>query len=138
MLLMTKILLPTVDIVTDCLSVKKVFTIVVNVTTDGPYGVNYDNYDTNEFVSTLIAIGCMMVFCMVMSFAFMLPQYFRVEKTLKQKLHALPFLLTSTWPQYRAMRLLWWSFIEVNEEKCRLERLELVQEISNIGRKESL
>ena len=125
MILTMKILLPTVDFVTDCLTVKKVFTFAKN------------QYITEAMVSTFIGIGCMMIFFMVLSFAFMLPQYFRVEKTLRQKLHALPFLLTSTWPQYRAMRLLWWSFIEVNEEKCQLERLELVQEISNIGRKES-
>ena len=122
MILTMKILLPTVDFVTDCLTVKKVFTIAKN------------QYITEAMVSTLIGIGCMMIFFMVLSFAFMLPQYFRVEKTLRQKLHALPFLLTSTWPQYRAMRLLWWSFFEVNDEKCRLEKLELEQEISNIGR----
>ena len=123
MILTMKILLPTVDFVTDCLTVKKVFTFAKN------------QFITEAMVSTLIGIGCMMIFFMVLSFAFMLPQYFRVEKTLSQKLHALPFLLTSTWPQYRAMRLLWWSFFEVNDEKCRLEKLELEQEISNIGRR---
>ena len=123
MILTMKILLPTVDFVTDCLTVKKVFTFAKN------------QYITEAMVSTFIGIGCMMIFFMVLSFAFMLPQYFRVEKTLRQKLHALPFLLTSTWPQYRAMRLLWWSFFDVNDEKCRLEKLELEQEISNIGRR---
>ena len=126
MLFMTKIVLPTVDVVTDCLTVEKVFSTVSRWS-------NFDYYQ--ERVPTLIAIGCTMIFFMVLSFAFMIPQYFRVEKTQRQKLHALPFLLTSTWPQYRAMRLLWWSFIDVNEEKCRLEKLELDQEISNIGRR---
>ena len=125
MILMTKILLPTVDIVTDCLTVEKVFTIVSRMSND---------VDNEMTVTLLIAIGCAIIFFMVLSFAFMIPQYFRVEKTLRQKLRALPFLLTSTWPQYRAMRLLWWSFFEVNDEKCRLEKLELEQEISNIGR----
>ena len=121
MILTTKIGLPTVDIITDCLTVENVFSIATEFAHD------------SQLSSTLFGIGYAMIFFLVLSFILMLPQYFRVEKTRRQKLKALPFLLTSTWPQYRGMRLLWWSFIVENDEKCRVEKLDFEQEISHIG-----
>ena len=121
MILTTKIGLPTVDIITDCLTVENVFSIAIEFAHD------------SQLSSTLFGIGYAMIFFLVLSFILMLPQYFRVEKTRRQKLKALPFLLTSTWPQYRGMRLLWWSFIDENDEKCRAEKLDFEQEISHIG-----
>ena len=126
MILTTKIGLPTVDIITDCLTVENVFSIATEFASS-----TYSSQ--KELVPTLFGIGYAMIFFLVLSFILMLPQYFRVEKTRRQKLKALPFLLTSTWPQYRGMRLLWWSFIVENDEKCRAEKLDFEQEISHIG-----
>ena len=120
MILATKICLPTIDIVTDCLTVENVF-VLANTTT------------ASTLAPTLFGIGYAMIFFLVLSFVLMLPQYFRVEKTRRQKLKALPFLLTSTWPQYRGSRLLWWSFVNENDEKCQVEKRDFEQEISHIG-----
>ena len=84
-------------------------------------------------VPALFGIEYAMIFFLLLSFVLMLPQYFRVEKTRRQKLKALTFLLTSTWPQYRGSRLLWWSFVNKNDEKCQAEKTDYEQEISHIG-----
>ena len=126
MILATKICLPTVDIVTDCLTVVNVFTIATELESS-------TNPHESILASTLFGIGYAMIFFLVLSFVLMLPQYFRVEKTRRQKLMALPFLLTSTWPQYRGSRLLWWSYVNENDEKCQAEKTDFEQEISHIG-----
>ena len=121
MILATKICLPTIDIITDCLTVENVFTIAAGFSSQSELG------------QTLFGIGYAMIFFIVLSFVLMLPQYFRVERTQRQKLKALPFLLTSTWPQYRGSRLLWWSYVNENDEKCQTEKTDFEQEISHIG-----
>ena len=126
MILATKICLPTVDIVTDCFTVMHVFAMA-NELESAYYTVR------KEMAPILFGIGCAMIFFLVLSFILMLPQYFRVEKTGRQKLKALPFLLTSTWPQYRGSRLLWWSYVNENDEKCQAEKTDFEQEISHIG-----
>ena len=126
MILATKICLPTVDIVTDCLTVVKVFGIANEFAAASDWWLK-------KLAQTLFGIGYSMIFFLVFSFVLMLPQYFRVEKTRRQKLMALPFLLTSTWPQYRGSRLLWWSFVNKNDEKCQAEKTDYEQEISHIG-----
>ena len=125
MILATKICLPTVDIVTDCLTVVNVFVMA----TQFESSIHWHE----DVAPTLFAIGYTMIFFLVLSFVLMLPQYFRVEKTRRQKLMALPFLLTSTWPQYRGSRLLWWSYVNENDEKCQAEKTDFEQEISHIG-----
>ena len=126
MILATKICLPTIDVVTDCLTVKNVFAMA------SIFAASSDTWK-NEMVPTLFAIGYAMIFFLVLSFVLVLPQYFRVERTQRQKLKALPFLLTSTWPQYRGSRLLWWSYVDENDEKCQAEKTDFEQEISHIG-----
>ena len=126
MILATKICLPTIDIVTDCVTVENVFVLATNFASSS-YALQ------KELVPTLFGIGYAMIFFLVLSFVLMLPQYFRVEKTRRQKLMALPFLLTSTWPQYRGSRLLWWSYVNENDEKCQEEKADFEQEISHIG-----
>ena len=125
MILMAKIILPTVDVVTDFITVENVFSMA-------------DEYSRSEWhkkrATTLYGIGYAMIFFIVLSYLMILPQYLRVEMTWKQKLKALPFLLTSTWPQYRGSRLLWWNYVDENDEKCRAEKLDFEQEISHIGK----
>ena len=121
MILATKICLPTIDIITDCLTVENVFTIAAGFSSQSELG------------QTLFGIGYAMIFFIVLSFVLMLPQYFRVERTRRQKLKALPFLLTSTWPQYRGSRLLWWSYVNKNDDKCQAEKTDFEKEISHIG-----
>ena len=126
MILATKICLPTIDIVTDCLTVENVFAMATEFASS-----KYSN--VRGMAPTLFGIGYVMIFFLVLSFVLMLPQYFRVERTRRQKLKALPFLLTSTWPQYRGSRLLWWTYVNENDEKCRAEKTDFEQEISHIG-----
>ena len=126
MILATKICLPTIDIVTDCLTVETVFFLATN------FESSINTYE-RERASTLFGIGYAMIFFLVLSFVLVLPQYFRVERTQRQKLKALPFLLTSTWPQYRGSRLLWFSYVDKNDEKCQAEKTDFEQEISHIG-----
>ena len=127
MILMAKIILPTVDVVTDFLTVENVFSMA-NENSNSQYSYK------KELVPTLYGIGYAMIFFIVLSYLMILPQYLRVEMTWKQKLKALPFLLTSTWPQYRGCRLLWWNYVDENDEKCRAEKLDFEQEISHIGK----
>ena len=126
MILATKICLPTIDIVTDCLTVENVFAMGTEFASS-----KYSSH--RGMAPTLFGIGYAMIFFLVLSFVLMLPQYFRVERTRRQKWKALPFLLTSTWPQYRGSRLLWWSYVNKNDDKCQAEKTDFEKEISHIG-----
>ena len=122
MIVATKIVLPTLDIITDILTIENVLTI------------------TNELPSwmheTVYSIGYCMMFFVLLSYIMVLPTFLRVEKTRKQRLKALPFLLLSSWPQYRGLRLLYWSYIDKNANKLIYEKLIFEQDLSHIGKSE--
>ena len=116
-----KILLPTIDIITDIL------TIVAVLTFTDP-GVNAKD------LSTFYIIGYLMIFFFLLSFILTIPAYWRTESSKTQKIKALPFLLLCSWPQYRGLRLLWWAFGDANAEKVLYEKNLFDEELSHIGK----
>ena len=123
MVIATKITLPTVDIVTDGLSIHKVFT----------FG-NQPWHKTNR-TAELHAVGYAMICVMVLSWIMTIPHFLRVEKSWRQRLKGLPFLMLSSWPQYRGFRLLWLAHWKKNETKFKMEQKEFQQNLSHIGKK---
>ena len=171
MILSTKIALPTVDIVTDVLGIKKVLSLPDKTQLNhylenhgrhcwedpriDRWGSgelykcrsltiqdwnNFTEYEKNEFIdingtdyTNLYVVAYAMAFFVVLSWIMTIPHYLRVEKTLRQKLKALPFLMVSSWPQYRGFRLIWLAYIAKNEVKFREEKKEFEQNLSHIG-----
>ena len=120
MIIATKITLPTVDVVTDALSIKKVF-----------------SWNQTYRKAELYAVGYAMICVMVLSLIMTIPHFLRVEKTLRQRLKALPFLLLpgGCWPQYRGLRLLWLAHWTKNESKLKVEQKEEEETLSHVGKK---
>ena len=122
MIITTKITLPTVDVVTDALSINKVFTF------------KHQPWQTDR-TAELYAVGYAMICVMVLSWIMTIPHFLRVEKSWRQRLKGLPFLMLSSWPQYRGFRLLWLAHWKKNETKFKVEQKEFEQNLSHIGKK---
>ena len=122
MILSTKIALPTVDVVTDVFSINKVLSLPERRLRNG------------NSTNNLYAVAYAMAFFVVLSWIMTIPHYLRVEKTWRQRLKALPFLMVSSWPQYRGFRLLWLAYIAKNEVKFREEKKEFELNLSHIGK----
>ena len=122
MVIATKITLPTVDVVTDALSINKVFSYT-------------HKHRFNRTAAELQAVGYAMICVMALSLIMTIPHFLRVEKSWRQRLKALPFLMLSSWPQYRGFRLLWLAHWKKNETKFKVEQEELEQNLSHIGKK---
>ena len=118
-LLMTKFILPTVDVCTDILTIEEILTF-------DPSRV--DGYQN------LIQVGYVMIGFLVLSFLMMIPHYLRAEKSWKQRLATILLLFLQIWPQYRAARLLWFAFIQVDIDKCLREKLVLDRDLSHVGK----
>ena len=118
MIIATKITLPTVDVVTDALSIHKVFS-------------SNETYRKAE----LHAVGYAMICVMVLSWIMTFKHFLRVEKKWSQRLKGFPFLLLSLWPQYRGARLLWLAHCKKNKEKFEKEQKEEEETLSHIGKK---
>ena len=123
MIIATKITLPTVDVVTDALSINKVFSFK-----------HQSRYGPNRTVE-LQAVGFAMICVMVLSWITTIPHFLRVEKLWRQRLKGLPFLMLSLWPQYRGVRLLWLAHWKKNETKFKEEQKEEEETLSHIGKK---
>ena len=132
--LMTGVALPSLDIYTDIgLSVK-----LLNKSCD-----EYDNYrwNCNNDANTLGKVelqnlfGWIIWIPIIINFLFTIPHFLRVEKTWKQRLVTLPFLICQCWPQYRSMRIIWFAYVPKNIAKCLAEKLDLEQSVSNLGKK---
>ena len=117
MIIATKITLPTVDVVTDALSINKVFSFK-------------HQYRTAE----LHAVGYAMICVMILSWIMTIPHFLRVEKSWRQRLKGLPFLMLSSWPQYRGLRLLWLAHWTKNETKLKKEQKEEEETLSHVGK----
>ena len=117
MIIATKITLPTVDVVTDALSINKVF-----------------SYDHSYKRTELHAVGYAMICVMVLSWIMTIPHFLRVEKSWRQRLKGLPFLMLSSWPQYRGLRLLWLAHWTKNETKLKVEQKEEEETLSHVGK----
>ena len=118
MIIATKITLPTVDVVTDTLSIKKVF-----------------SWNQTDRKAELHVVGYAMICVMVLSLIMTIPHFLRVEKSWRQRLKGLPFLMLSSWPQYRGFRLLWLAHWKKNETKFKEEQKEEEETLSHIGKK---
>ena len=116
MILLTKIILPTSDIVTDILAIYQVFLL-----------------DQGRYAELFI-IGYLMIFFLLLSFLLTIPHFVRNEKSTKDKLIALPWLMLLSWPQYRAIRLLWLAFVDGNVEQFLAEKMIFEQDVGNIGK----
>ena len=125
MIMATKIVLPTVDIVTDIITIETVLSVV---------NPRPDNFFYIEDYNRIYIIGYAMIFFVVLSYLMIIPSYFRVEKTRKQRLKALPFLLVSSWPQYRGLRLLHWAYFDQNFDKLTYEKEMFDQDLSHLGK----
>ena len=87
-----------------------------------------------ERYHNICIIGYAMISFVVLSYLMLIPSYFRVEKTRKQRLKALPFLLISSWPQYRGLRLLNWAYFDQQLDKLTLEKEIFDQDLSHLGK----
>ena len=74
----------------------------------------------------------------IINLMFTIPHFLRIEKTWKQRLLTFPFLICQCWPQYRSMRIIWFSYVPKNIAKCLAEKLDLEQSVSNLGKKLSI
>ena len=167
MILSTKIALPTVDVVTDVFSINKVLSLPDRTQfkhysnrrywedprsdsykhrslTEQDWN-NFTEYQRIQFIdrngedySNLYVVAYAMAFFVVLSWIMTIPHYLRVEKTWRQRLKALPFLMVSSWPQYRGFRLLWLAYIAKNEAKFREEKKEFELNLSHIGKTRNL
>ena len=117
-LLMTKFILPTVDVCTDILTIEEILSI------------------EPKFASQhmLHQVAYVMIGFLVLSFLMMIPHYLRAEKSWKQRLATILLLCLQIWPQYRAARLLWFAFIQVDIDKCLREKLVLDRDLSHVGK----
>ena len=122
MIIATKITLPTVDVVTDALSIHKVLTF------------KHQDQNRTDHTTELHAVGYAMICVMVLSLIMTIPHFLRVEKSWRQRLKGLPFLMLSSWPQYRGFRLLWLAHWTKNETKFKVEKKEFMQNLSHIGK----
>ena len=118
MIMATKIMLPTVNVFTDLNTIIRVFM----------YPKEYNR------AAKLHAVGYAMVCVLVLSWIMTIPHFLRVEKSWRQRLKGLPFLMLSSWPQYRGFRLLWLAHWTKNESKLKAEKKEFMQNLSHIGK----
>ena len=71
----------------------------------------------------------------IINLLFTIPHFLRVEKTWKQRLLTFPLLICQCWPQYRSLRVIWFAYVPKNFAKCLAEKLDLEQNVSNLGNK---
>ena len=134
---MTGFVLPSGDIYSDIgLSVK-----LLNKSCD-----EYDNYRWNcnndadrlRTVEIQNLFGWIIWIPIIINLVFTIPHFLRVEKTWKQRLLTFPLLICQCWPQYRSLRVIWFAYVPKNFAKCLAEKLDLEQNVSNLGKKLSI
>ena len=95
--------------------------------------------DYQQFIERKVRIqnlfGWIMWIPIIINLLFTIPHYLRVEKTWKQRLLTFPLLLCLCWPQYRNIRVLWFAYVRCNIVECLAEKLDLEQNVSNLGKK---
>ena len=135
---MTGFVLPSGDIYSDIgLSVKLL---------DKSCDEYYSNYNPNPCSDTWTVkkveiqnlFGWIIWIPIVINFLFTIPHFLRVEKTWKQRLLTFPLLICQCWPQYRSLRVIWFAYVPKNFAKCLAEKLDLEQNVSNLGKKLSI
>ena len=102
MLLASGVLLPTSDVYSDIFLSIKLF------------GGNYYRYDQNgtmceHMVPPHPEFGSLVLVAFLLSWLFVTIQWFKTEHGFKQKLKTLPFLVCQVYPQWRALRVLYYA-----------------------------
>ena len=110
------------------------------------FGILLPTFDTYSDILLLISLffgfykphgkpqpifGSIFLIPIVLTTIFMIPKWWKKEKTLKQKLFTFPLLIGQLWPQWEALKvvqMIWTSKNQWREEKKRLEL-----EVSSLG-----
>ena len=133
---MTGFVLPSGDVYSDiALSVKL---LNKNNSCDEYYSKYYTNPCSETSVVRRVEIqnlfGWIIWIPIIFNFLFTIPHFLRVEKTWKQRLLTFPLLICQCWPQYRSLRVIWFAYVPKNFAKCLAEKLDLEQNVSNLGK----
>ena len=136
---MTGFVLPSGDIYSDiALSVK----LLNHSCDDESYSKYYTNPCSETWTVRKVEIqnlfGWIIWIPIIFNFLFTIPHFLRVEKTWKQRLLTFPLLICQCWPQYRSLRVIWFAYVPKNFAKCLAEKLDLEQNVSNLGKKLSI
>ena len=121
----TKLILPTVDVCSDILAIGEILSVEEILSMD---------LESKRKQMLLRQTAFIMIGFLVLSFLMMIPHYLRAEKYWKQRLATILLLFLQIWPQYRAARLLWFAFIQVDIDKCLREKLVLDRDLSHVGK----
>ena len=126
LLLATGILLPTTDVYSDLFFTTRLFV------------GNYYRYDSDgKKCKTLVpphpSYGSVMLAPLLLSWIFVTIQWFRKEQGLKQKLKTLPLLMCQMYPQWRALRVLYYAKLKRDNRWQRMKE-EWETGISHIGK----
>ena len=92
--------------------------------------------EQTEFPSSInfaVFIGYLMTLPLSLSTFFMLPHWYKCEKTITRRLLTLPVVLLQFYPQYRAFRILWLSY-KKQGEKWKKEKLWNECNLANVGK----
>ena len=130
LLVLTEIVLPTIDVISDLLLIIQLITYIEpEIDPDWPY-----DPCSSRICLNFITIGYMMIIPLILSTILLIPQWWKNERSKKHKLLTAHLLLLQVWPQYRAFRILWLNYIKKNVEMS-IEELSIIKgTIGNIGK----
>ena len=102
LLIMTEIVLPSADVVSDLL-------LIIKLT-------SYDASIHNSYVNRIDynILGYMMIVPLCLSTILLIPHWWKQERIWTIRLLTAPLLLFQCWPQYTAFRILWLRYIKKN------------------------
>ena len=131
LLVLTEIVLPSTDVISDLLLIIQLTTYMEDETEpDYIYNCSRDDINCLNFNT----LGYMMIIPLILSTFLLVPQWWKNEGTKKHKLVTVPLLLLQIWPQYRALRILWLKYIKKNVQRS-IEELSVIKgTIGNIGK----
>ena len=138
---MTGVVVPSADVYTDIgLSVK----LLNNSCDEAEYESDlyiWENEDPCSLTRVVKKVEIQHLFGWIIwvpvliNLLFTIPHFLRVEKTWTQRLLTFPFLICLCWPQYRSLRVLYFAYVPKNIAKSLEEKLDLEQNVSNLGKK---
>ena len=70
----------------------------------------------------------------ILSTLIQLSSLWKTEKNLISRLSTLPALFMDIWPQYRALRVLWFRFVKEDLMKTRKERRNFEHNLNQTGK----
>ena len=124
-LLATGVFLPTLDVYSDLFFATRLFV-----------GNYYRSYSEGKKCKTPVPshpyYGCAMLAPFLLSWIFVTIQWFRKEQGLKQKIKTLPLLICQVYPQWRALRVLYYAKWKKDSKWQRMKE-EWETGISHIG-----